>query len=175
MSKSDLINACGLGSEILRIMTDLIHQVKNAGGDERDIRLLKDERILKRVATILARAGRLHKPFRVNSRSYPDGHVDVFFVGLKVKYLSDISSALPEHCRLATCQELRDLWLEYSKELSGESDLKIIGDYCSENGKQEYGMLELDSPDFSYHHLLRVFNEDISKNISDCLFAVVIN
>lgn len=128
MKEEDLTRALGLSTEALQTMIKLIHQVRKQGGQDVDVRLLSQEKILERVAKVLARAGRLTRSFDVWMRNGPDSHVKIFFIGLNVASISDLTDrSLPDGCRLATKAELERLLEDYPNILQDEDKLIIVG------------------------------------------------
>lgn len=129
MSDRELVSAYGLGAEALKTMANLARQVQKQGGEEKDVRLLSsDEAMLERVAQVLARAGRLRRPFSVCPAGF-ESRVEIFLNGFEGSPFSKIDFIVESwNCRLATEDELRAWWLADPGFLRDEDDLIIIGE-----------------------------------------------
>lgn len=131
MSNGGLIHACGCGSEILKIAANLLHQIRTQGGRDEYFCLLRDEKILRRVAEVVVRAGKLRSTVWISDAN--NDRIPINFHGLTTKLFSDLDTGLPNGCRLATHQELYKFWSENPDLLKDEDDLVIIGG--KEDGK----------------------------------------
>jgi hypothetical protein len=81
---------------------------------------------------VIARAGRLSRPFRINVVGGVDNWIDVQFMRLPINIISELESFVGElGCRLATESELRDLYVKnpeiFFDETAYDIGLCIIG------------------------------------------------
>lgn len=131
MAEKDFVSAFGLGEEALRAMGKLARQITNQGGQEEDVRLIGNERILQRVAKVLARAGQLTRKFSVNGGGGFEGWVEIFLVSFDIKTIDELGGALESWgmSRLANANELLDLCRRYPGFLQDENDLIIVGEH----------------------------------------------
>jgi len=166
----DLSRAYGVGAQAMLTMSKLTKQIKAKGGEEEDVRLLENnDHVLENVARLLARAGRLLRPFSVNMDK---GLEDIFFIGLKIETVAGIClEILPggqddwKVCRFATLDELRGLYDQYPGALQDEPDVMIIGEKIPFSSSS-FAVLTHEGADQMYFN----FNHPLQKN---WWFAVV--
>lgn len=126
MNNDDFERAFGISSQALTTLVKLAKQVKHQGGKKEDITLLDNEQVLQRVARVIARAGRLTRPFRINFIGGVDNWIDVQFMKLPINKISELESFVEElGCRLATESELRDLYIKNPEIFFDETDYDI--------------------------------------------------
>lgn len=130
MKGSELVHAYGIGAEVMKVVANLARQIKIQGGQEDDIRILeRSEKILARVAKVLARAENLTRTLLVNGGSGFDGWADINLVEFSFKSISQLDSNLKSFVsRLATKAELEDLQKRNPGLLDDEPDLIIVGE-----------------------------------------------
>ncbi len=130
MSNTDFVSAFGQSAQILNLMSRLAHQLKTQGGEQSDIKLLENDRILERVAQVMIRAGQLRKPFHIWMENGPDSWIQIYLQEINCSNFSELnkSSFWQSGARLATTKELELLWKKYPDILKDEDELTIVGE-----------------------------------------------
>lgn len=136
MKGQDLVSAYGIGAEAMKCMADLARQIKKQGGREEDIRLLNDEKVLRRVARVLAGAGNSTRHFDVLSED--QDWARLFLMGLSINGISQLEESVATFgCRLATKIEMGDFYQRYSKIFYYDDDLIIVGGKDQKTGQHQ--------------------------------------
>lgn len=169
MSEKDcLVTLFGKAAEMLVRLAALVRQIMKQGGQAEDINMLNDDRVLKRVAKVLASAGNLKRPFSV---SVEGKTIDIHLIGLTTKLMIDVEQGLPGKnvWRLAKAEELFNLALEHLGFLDEEDGLLIISERVDDDGDSHCRWLLSEKRGHAYKQWFKN-NERVPRN---CLFAVV--
>jgi len=136
MKGENLVSAFGVAAETMTALAKLARQAKKQGGREDDVRLLENDRILQRVALVLARAGNLSRELKINATGGFEGWINVFLLQFNLASITDSDRAVKSwKCRLLTKAELDALWQGYPNLLQFEDELVIVGENIESIGQ----------------------------------------
>ena len=118
----------GKSAEYTVRLAALAKQIKKQGGNVEDLEMIFNDKILCRIAKILAAAGRLKRPFTVWNQEVGK-HISISFIDLNVKTVKELygSNCLPYGCRFVSESELSRLEQDNQGLLAYEDGLVIIG------------------------------------------------